>query len=128
MNDVNMSAKRSALKLFGLCGAVFVPVVMGILTLSPIPRDTAIFSIIQKVVFYGAWPVIIFIYKGLPALGIEGDQGLAYIVPIFVIFFLYWALIGFILGALLAGISKMINKAQQGGPGYPPQGVGSPDP
>ena len=128
MNDMKANAKRPAWKLFGLCGAIFVPVGMGILTLCPIPRDTALFQVIQNIVFYGAWPVIMFIYKGLPALGVEGDQGLAYMVPIFIVFFLYWAIIGFIIGVFIAWLFIIMKKAQQGGPGYPPQGVGSPDP
>ena len=110
MNVMKVKAKRPAWKLLGLCGAILAPVVMAILTLCPIPRDTAAFQAIQNIVFYGAWPVIMFIYKGLPALGIEGDQGLAYIVPIFIVFFLYWAIIGYILGAFLARIIKMMKR------------------
>ena len=107
MNVMKVKAKRPAWKLLGLCGAILAPVVMAILTLCPIPRDTTAFQTIQNIVFYGAWPVIIFIYKGLPALGIEGDQGLAYIVPIFIVFFLYWAIIGYIFGVLIATIVRM---------------------
>ena len=39
---------------------------------------------------------------------------------------------GFILGALVGAVVRMVRKpkirGEQGGPGYPPQGVGSPDP
>ena len=128
MKDMNETAKRSAWKLFGLCGAILAPAVIAILTFSPIPRDSASFQIIRNVVFYSAWPFRMFIFKGLPAIGIEYTSSLAYLVPIFMAFFLYWAFIGFIIGVLVAGIRQMINKAQQSGPAYPPQGVGSADP
>ena len=121
-------AKRSAWKLFGLFGAILVPAVLAILTLSPIPRDTASFQIIRNVVFYGAWPFRMFIFKGLPAIGIEYTSSLAYLVPLFIAFFLYWAFIGFIIGVLVAGIRRMIKKAQQSVPAYGAHGAPSAEP
>ena len=67
-------------------------------------------------------------FKGLPAIGIEYDNSLAYLVPIFMAFFLYWAFIGFIIGVLVAAIRQMIKKAQQSVPAYGAQGAPSAEP
>ena len=56
--------------------------------------------------------------KWLPAIGIEYAYSLAYLVPMFIAFFLYWAIIGFIAGVLLAGILETMKWAQRSVAGY----------
>mgnify|MGYP000536592709 CR=1 FL=1 len=123
-----MKSNKSKWKGFGLCGAILATAIMAILAFSPVPRDSIWHPAFKKAFWFVSWPIMTGIDKGLYALGIEGDQGLGYMVPIIIVILLYWAIIGFIIGALIAGIRQIIIKAQQAGPEYPPQSVGSPDP
>lgn len=89
---------------FGIRGAIVAPAIMAVLGLSQglFSYDSNAYQVLHLVAYYGSWPILVCIEKGLYAIGIYGDQGLVYIVPIFAVILLYWAVIGFAAGAIVA--------------------------
>ena len=110
----------------GLISAVIAPAAfVGLTALqSNVQYGSAAYIFIHSLIWWIVAPVIIPIEK----MGIYGCKAMGYIIPIFILVFIYLMGVGFGLGALSCCLRKRNRIAQQSGPAYPPQGVGSPDP
>ena len=106
-----------------IIGAITVPMIIAVLSLCQMAfsYDSKAYEAIHLVVYYGSWPVLKLVFATLHAFGVTGDGGLAYIFPIFTVIFLYWVVIGFILGAVLGMVRFRRRKAQPAAGGYADQ-------
>lgn len=71
-----------------------------------IPFDSMFAEYLHAIIFYGSLPILWIIEKSLASCGISGDRSMLYIVPIFIIIILYWAALGFVIGAIIGSIKK----------------------
>ena len=119
---------KSAAKRYGITGAICLPIILGALVVirGNLPFDSFMYSALQKIFYTPTIPLFWLMDKILGACGIQGDEGMAFIFPMFLAMLLYWAIMGFGFGWVLGKIKR--KSAQQGGPGYSAQGALSPDP
>ena len=79
-----------------------------------LPFDSFMYSALQKIFYTPTIPLFWLMDTFMEACGIQGDEGMAYIIPMFLAMLVYWALLGYGFGWLLGNLKeKRHNKRLQ---------------
>ena len=100
--------KRNA-KRYGIIGGLCLPILLGALVFirGTVQYDSFMYSALQKIFYTPTIPLFWLMDTIMEACGIQGDEGMAYIFPVFLAMLVYWALLGFGLGWLLGTIKDI---------------------
>ncbi len=86
----------------GIFGAGVLIVIF--LLLSCVPYDSAFYDSTHQIVIIVTYPVTAPWLAALKAFGVEGDQVMGFILPMFATIYLYLAALGYCLGALFGKV------------------------
>lgn len=99
-------------KRYGTIGAICIPIILGALVLirGTLPYDSFMYSALQKVFYIPTIPLFWLMERIMEGCGIHGEEGMHYLLPMFLSMLIYWALIGFAIGFLTGRTKEMIRR------------------
>ena len=97
---------KSNAKRYGVIGAICLPTFLGALVFirGMVPFDSYLYPALQKIFATPTIPLFWLMDKTMEACGIHGEEAMSYLIPMFLMMLLYWAILGFVLGWLLGTI------------------------
>jgi hypothetical protein len=97
-------------KRYGLFGALTVPLVLGALVIirCMLPFDSVMYSALHKVFWIPTIPLFWLMEKLMEGCGIHGEEGMRFLLPMFLTMLAYWAALGFAIGFLMGHIKTRL--------------------
>ena len=85
-----------------------MPIILGALVMirGMLPYDAFMYVTLQKIFYTPTVPLFWLMEKTMQACGIQGEEGMRFMIPMFFAMLIYWALLGYGFGFLIGKLNE----------------------